>query len=245
MKLPNAPLQEVIFELRWELERHENQQYDPDFDLAAGALHQLLKDDFSVVKKKVPANVPIEALPYQTIYQFWKGEAEWPVIQLGPGLLTVNETEENYEWESHYRPVVEDSLNKLKEAYGYWPLVKSAMLRYIDSVKVANYHFNDWFQFIRDHFNLNLENQFDTRGNLKSFYIQENFGLKEASDLQIILSNDKTKDGLEDVIIWQTAVYKEANLGIDDTMDWLTYAHDHTSSLFKEFLKQDFYDSFN
>jgi hypothetical protein len=51
-KLPNAPLQEVIFELLWVTENDE------------------------------------QGFP---VHQFWKGENEWPVVQIGPGILVVND----------------------------------------------------------------------------------------------------------------------------------------------------------
>lgn len=246
MKLPNAPLQEVIFEIRWDLEKADNNQfYDPKFELAIGALRQALKSEFPVVKRKMDPSIPSEMLPHQTLYQFWTGGNEWPVVQIGPGILTINETEAKYEWKRQYLPTIEKTLSNLKAAYGAWPPVKSAMLRYIDTVDVENYHFENWLQFIDDNFNIKLENQFDPRGKLKNFYIQETFGLKEAKDLQIILANDQKKDKLNDVIIWQTAVQQQAYFELDPLIAWLEEAHDYTSNLFKELLKKDFYDSFN
>lgn len=246
MKLPNAPLQEVIFEIRWDLETVDNHQYyDPKYEMALGAFRQYLEKEFPVVKRKMHPSIPSEILPHQTLYQFWAGENEWPVIQIGPGILTVNETEDKYEWENQYLPTIKKALDKLQEAYGAWPPVKNAMLRYIDSVDVENYDFKYWLQFIENNFNLSLENQFDIKGALKNFYIQETFGLKEAGDLQIVLSNDQKKDRLNDVIIWQTAVQKQAYFMPDHLIDWLEEAHGYTSNLFKELLKQHFYDSFS
>lgn len=229
-----------------DLEKADNNQfYDPKFELAIGAFSQALNNDFPLVKRKMHPSIPSEILPHQTLYQFWTGENEWPVVQIGPGILTVNETEAKYEWESQYLPTIKEVLDKLRDAYGIWPPVKSAMLRYIDSVDVENYQFDHWLQFIEDNFNLRLENQFDIKGALKNFYIQETFGLKGAKDLQIIVSNDQKKDKLNDVIIWQKAVQQQAYFELDPLIEWLEEAHDYTSDLFKELLKEDFHDSFS
>src|SRR3990170_863114 len=90
-KLPNAPLQEVIFEIRWDLNINSaiNREFDEGYAIALGQLVTLLKNDFPHVVCKIPGGFPTDLLNYSTVYQFWKGENIWPVLQLGPGIFTV------------------------------------------------------------------------------------------------------------------------------------------------------------
>lgn len=48
IKLPNALLQEVIFEVRWELDvlQESKTPFDKEYDLAKGVLKTLLNKDF-------------------------------------------------------------------------------------------------------------------------------------------------------------------------------------------------------
>ncbi len=65
-KLPNAPLQAVIFEIRWDLNINSsgNREFDEGFAIALGKLDTLLKDDFSHVVRKIPDEFPTDLLNY-------------------------------------------------------------------------------------------------------------------------------------------------------------------------------------
>lgn len=105
-KLLNAPLQEVIFEIRWDLNINlaSNREFDEGFAIALGTLATLLKNDFPHVVRKIPDDFPADLLNYSTIYQFWKGENIWPVLQLGPGIFTVNDTDKKVLLEGYLFP---------------------------------------------------------------------------------------------------------------------------------------------
>ena len=72
-KLPNAPLQEVIFELF--LNQNVDQNGNPiedDFDLAQGVFHKLISTDFSY---RITRNYPPEIKIFPRIkHQYWKKE---------------------------------------------------------------------------------------------------------------------------------------------------------------------------
>ncbi len=94
-KLPNAPLQEVIFELRWKLDFDpvSQSQIDKDFQFAFANFSAL-----SVSKMRHKVNLKPSAMPdilfiNRPIYQFWAAENQYPVFQLGQGVFTVNETD--------------------------------------------------------------------------------------------------------------------------------------------------------
>lgn len=247
LKLPKAPLQEVIFEVRWELDisQETNQLYDSNFDTAVGLMRLNVKTEFPVYKQKFPPGLqfPIGFLSYQTMYQYWSGENKWPVLQLGPGIFTVNDTEANYEWFNNYYPLIKKALSWLKESYNQELKFNFVSLRYIDRISTKDYHFSDWLNFIRENLNFELKNEFDTLGKLKQFNFNQIFELEDGSELQITISNGKSNN-LDDILVWETAVIKMSTFDDIGLKEWLDQSHNTTSNLFKEICKYELYNSF-
>src|SRR5690606_29676748 len=127
---------------------------------------------------KFPMEVPDRLLNYQTVHQFWKGDNQWPVVQLGPGIATVNDTEQNYEWEGTYLPNIKKALEALNRSYNQVSF-NSLSLRYIDVVRVADYGFTNWRDFVQTHINFGFENHFNTRGSLVGLNFEQSFGLED------------------------------------------------------------------
>src|SRR5690606_34121562 len=125
---------------RWPLQPDTSGQQliDPEYAFALGKFQDALKDAFPHHVAKFPSEVPYQLLNYQTAHQFWQKNKQWPVVQLGPGIATVNDTEQNYEWKKTYLPNVETMLKALQKSYGKL-VFKSLSLRYIDVVRVADY----------------------------------------------------------------------------------------------------------
>ena len=106
-KLPKAPLQEVIFELRWKLDfdLSSQSQVDQEFQFAFANFSALSADK---MKHKIilkPSVIPDNFFINRPVYQFWAEKNQYPVFQLGPGVFTVNETEKNYEWK-YFRSLI-------------------------------------------------------------------------------------------------------------------------------------------
>src|SRR5690606_25900244 len=246
-KLPRAPLQEAIFEIRWELEIDPSgdQQLDTGYALAQGKLQEIVRKHFPVYKRRVPHGIPDQLLQYQTVNQFWSGEDTWPVLQLGPGIFTVNDTDKNYDWGNSYLPLIANALDWIHSAYDGRLMIKVASLRYIDSVTLKDYDFDgEWQVFIDKHFNFNFVNNFNPRGTLKRVHFDQYFEMEEESTLNISMSNGKYRKTDQDALIWQTAVIKAAKFEKDTLLSWVEKAHTVTSDLFKEMTKPHFYASF-
>src|SRR5690349_17712708 len=118
-KLPRAPLQEVIFEIRWELDidPSNNQQLDMGYALAQGKLQEIVKAEFPHYQRKMPHGFPDQLFKYQTVGQYWTKPDTWPVLQLGPGIFTINATEVNYDWVDTYYPLIGRALTWIYRAY--------------------------------------------------------------------------------------------------------------------------------
>lgn len=246
-KLPKAPLQEVIFEIRWDLvpDAISGHSIDPGFQLAQGKLQQAIREKFPEFQRKVPHGFPDQLFNYQVVNQYWSKDRRWPVIQLGPGIFTVSDTELNYEWPVTYSPLIRESLNWIVNAYDEQLKIRFAALRYIDSVRLGDYGFEGrWQDFIVEHFNFSFVNSFNTRGELKALNFSQNFELEDNSSLHIRMNSGKFRSTNEDALIWETAVSKRDQFELESLLSWTEFAHSTTSDLFREMTKQHFYDSF-
>ncbi|BBO16222.1 conserved hypothetical protein [Candidatus Brocadia pituitae] len=248
-KLLNAPLQEVIFEIRWDLNINpaSNRAFDEGFAIALGTLATLLKNDFPHIVRKIPADFPTDLLNYSAIYQFWKGEDIWPVLQLGPGIFTVNDTDKKYCWKDIFFPLIAESTNKLFEAYNKKTNLNFCSLRYIDAVKIIDYQVtvkDNLLPFIHDSLKIELHNQFDTLGPMESLNLNQTFGLKDGSALHINVTTGSDKKTHDPTLVWQTAIVKKGRFLRNEMTEWCTHAHEIISPLFKEMTRGKFYDSF-
>lgn len=134
--LKNKPLVEAIFEIRWDLVVPSGMPpTDPGFALFQGRYYDRVRKDFPVTVQLPAAGVPEAFAPNTVRVQFRKSQNGWPLTQIGPGVLTVNETE-GYKWAT-YKPVLKQAVDTLFDAY---PVdvselkISQAHLRYINAI---------------------------------------------------------------------------------------------------------------
>ncbi len=246
-KLPKAPLQEAVFELRWDLDvaPDTQQEMDTGFELAQGKLQGLAAEEFPLIRRRAPSEFPTSLFNYKIVHQFWRGEGIFPVIQLGPGIFTVNDTEKNYDWEKAFFPLVKKSLGWLYQAYENNLQPNFINLRYIDSVNLPDYDFKgDWLAFIKKNLKIDLKNHFTHDGTLRHFNINQSFELEGGGELNITVSSGRSKQSEDPVLIWQTGVVDVGRFHREEILAKLQSAHRHTHELFLEMTKGAFYDSF-
>ena len=125
--LPNKPLVEAIVEIKWGQEK----QIDT---ITAGRLYEKVREEYPVIEDLPITQIPIE-LPHMVRHRFRREKDGWPLIQIGPGVLTVNETE-GYHWEE-FSSRVRAVLPKLYEAHPSPDSlnIKSLLLRYINAIE--------------------------------------------------------------------------------------------------------------
>lgn len=244
-KLPNAPLKEVIFEVRWPLRNSEQGLLiDEGFELASGRLSSLVEKRFPINKRVRSADIPEQFLPYHVIHQYWTGKETWPVLQLGPGIFTISYTEETYDWESELRPLIKQGLEWLKEAYRVILPLNFGSLNYIDAIEVKKYGGlkSGWSEFITDHFNMSHKNDFSVQGKQEHLQINQVFEMEEGSKIHLQLS-DGLKNNRE-ALVWQTAVLKASDFSSDELLEWADFAHETTHELFIKMIKPKLYATF-
>ena len=93
-ELKYKPLVEAIFDLRWELQQKTaGFAADPNYRLLLGRMFDRLEADYPAHEPLPTANLPDEMVGYTVQHRFRAQPGGWPLIQLGPGILSVNETD--------------------------------------------------------------------------------------------------------------------------------------------------------
>lgn len=158
MNLTNKPLVEAIFELRWQLQGKapSGEQIDPHYKILVSRMYDRAKEEYPFSEPLATADIPERFAAYNIQYRFRKAEDGWPLIQLGPGIITLNDTKA-YTWED-FRNRIFDLLVIFSESHPESSnlSLNLLMLRYIDAVKF-DYGENDAFEFLRGKMKTNIE----------------------------------------------------------------------------------------
>jgi len=239
-KLKNAPLIEVIFELHWHDTADANgSTTDEGFDLAQGKFAEKIKSEFPLHKKLIPEGFPIRIFG-APLHQYRKNELEWPVIQHGQGVFSVNETENGYEWQKTFRPTIIESVKKLLDSYEEPLKFNRVKLQYIDAWDIKKTNPKD---FMKENLQTDIQTNFEISGKLNNFSVFQAFELEDGSEAQLNISSGINNKNQEQAVIWTTSVEKISEFKLPDIIAWLDNAHDVTSKLFVQMLNPKFYAS--
>jgi len=250
-KLRNPPLQEVVFEARWKPDAAEASRpsYDSHYELAQGRLSERLEQHgFNVHRRIVPDQVPVSFLTEQLVHQFWSAQGEFPLVQFGPCIITVNEDGKGYEWEPSFRPLVRQTLDQLMESYKNKPTLSEVKLLYIDAVDLPDAA--DFLQHLRK-LQVNLQLGIHDQQELSDVKVDFGYRLEHDSTLRCSIQNATNNRTGNPALMWYTAVHRsncESWEGsphvVDSVMEWSQYAHAAASNLFKNMTHGELYDSF-
>ncbi|MBU1661088.1 MAG: TIGR04255 family protein [Chloroflexi bacterium] len=140
-QLKKAPLVEALLEIKWELTKIGPDTFqDPAYGLLIGLLYDRIHDKFKFIEPLPITQIPDEMTPYMVKHRYRVEKNRWPLVQLGPGVLSLNFTSP-YNWEM-FMETAQFVLPQLVEAYtvarpedeGTKLRVTSVMLRYINAV---------------------------------------------------------------------------------------------------------------
>jgi len=164
-ELKKKPLIEAICEIRWALKRVQGvpgmpemtstdplfpvMTVDPHYRLLLGRLYDRLRSQYATHEPLGPAGIPDEMSGHIVQHRFRAAQNEWPLIQMGPGVVTINDTSK-YNWED-FRGRVVDVKTKLYEAHPEPQdlRIETLVLRYLDAVEF-DYPSADVFQFLSE-----------------------------------------------------------------------------------------------
>ncbi len=245
-KLSKQPLIEVIFEFHWFNKRSFT---DPQYRFLIGSLYESLRDKFSKYEILPTANIPPETLPHDVKivqYRFKNKDYGWPVVQLGPGILTVN-MNENYDTWDKFKPVIEEVLAKFlksyteKESLG----IDKLILKYIDAFDFKK-DTEDVLNYLKEKLHTTVELSFgdDTRKNLlkqtpKNLEIRLEYEVSEPKGFAGIRFLTVPIKGRDHLIMESFVVSDEIveDVELSYVSNWLDKAHNITDFIFSSLIR--------
>lgn len=260
--LPNAPLVEVVFELRWRLQG--DPQTPPPFLIDPG--YPILVSNFITAAgrygfKKVDKIAKDGMLTAHSIgMRLYKTEDEpFPLWQIGPGIFASNESAA-YTW-SQFKKTAIDGIKVVLSSY---PKIKGfdfkpihMELRYIDSFDRTFIAHQDLLKFINETTSLKIDlPSFCKKRPLKkspTANLKFEFPISNLrnSNFSFRIADGKIK-GSESMLLESGVITRSDSINFGKTLprrlqfinDWLEAAHNLTSPFFKEFVSQSLMKKF-
>jgi|ERR1700735_2088367 len=229
--LSHKPLVETILEFKWRPRLvGEGPTIDADFRLFLGKLYELIIKEYPAFEVLGTAAAPEQLTPNLVQYRFRKSAGGWPLVQIGSGVLTLNETA-NYSWKGF-----EERANQMFDIlFKHYPsklAPVSIELRYINAVGFDFEKVNA-FSYLAEKFRIsislppNLFEKSEISALPKAFGLQAAFRSKSpVGDVHLRLARANANN--KDALVWETIVHSgEQDLPHlpEQFMDWLSAAH--------------------
>lgn len=239
--LKNKPLVEAVLELKWALSGQPTpgMQFDPHYRLLLGRFSERAQKGYPAHEPLPTSQIPDGMVAHMVQHRFRVAEGAWPLVQIGPGILTVNDTAK-YTW-SDFQERCEAAVAQLFDAH---PAradfhVQDITLRYIDAV-AFDFNANSIFNFIGDNLKTKIalpEGLFQgtsVKKNPAAFNWQASFMNDNPKGMVTLRFATGQRDGARS-LIWETLVQSAgASLPTmpDGFTQWLSGAHDVTDDWF-------------
>ncbi|MBM4349940.1 MAG: TIGR04255 family protein [Deltaproteobacteria bacterium] len=244
-ELKNKPLVEAIFEVRWKLQGAPPAPViDPHYKLLLGRLFDRFLQDYPEHEQLPAASIPDDFVGHIIQHRFRVAANKWPLVQVGPGIFSVNSTGD-YIWPV-FRLRVVTALEKLYDAHPKVTDLKltNIILRYIDAENF-DYMSENAFDFLRDMLKLNISlpvNLFsgtEVENRPTGLLSQCSFKCRKPKGIVTIRFATGQKNNVP-AIVWETIVESATddlpNMPKDFT-DWIDAAHQITDNWFFEMIK--------
>lgn len=245
--LLHPPLIEVIFELRWEIEADQQSQKmrDPSYPMMYGSLYERLKKELPVIEDLPSTQAHPESTPYVPRHRMRREKDGYPLVQIGPGILTVNESK-NYSW-GQFSKLALKMIGAIVDLFPHqtMPLnfIKSE-LRYVNGIKFDIARENP-LAFMKEKLHMNIEmdtelfekNRLNERPNALGLNIA--YALEKPLGNLAISANLGQFEG-KPAFIQQTLIQSFGELAPTNTEGfepWLEEAHQTAENTFQVFSK--------
>jgi len=253
--LEKKPLVEAIFEIRWELTGVNTfapggPPSDANYDLMVGAMREKLKEKFPSHVRLPAAQIPGMMMPYQPQHQFRSGNLGWPLVQIGSGVLTINETD-TYSSIS-FIPMC---LEVLAVAHSFWtdvgsvPRIVYAALRYVDAIEIEkNSNVQETLRLLGVNIDFKEKIFGDKRVDspLNALQLSTSIRTNKPVGQLDMAFNKGVKDSTE-ALIWETSISSsdsECEKFIENSKEWLISAHDLAHDVFFSMVEGDLLGKF-
>jgi uncharacterized protein (TIGR04255 family) len=254
---------EVVFELRWKLKGSEGVppplRQDPGYFVCLESFFPKMKEYGFADSKRTQADATFPQA-YAVEYRFYrKLGQDFPTIQIGPGLLAVNDSS-GYVWDD-YSHLCVDALERFLGSYPKLrmnPLVPIQLeLKYIDAFEPSASTGKDLLSFLTKstNFGISLPSVLESSvfDSVKSGQINLVFPVKGKADTNFVvqLANGEVS-GVPSIILQSSVITTCPAISIGESIRatathlnrWLNEAHSCTSPFFKGFVKDSLLKQF-
>lgn len=234
--LPNKPLVEALLEIKW----GRADEPDPAYPLIVGALYERLQGDYPHIEDLPLAEAPPHIAVQAVRHRFRAKPEGWPLVQIGPGIATLNDTEDyaKDDFLNRAKLLPSQVIESVPSSYAK-PLITSLLLQYIDAVEF-DYGNLDVRDFLKSRLHVELSVP-DTlfqgqpvRDQPVHLGMQMAFPLSEPAG-QVELRVATGQRGGKPAVIWHTTVMTTgpaAELAAQKFDEWLEAAHGVTHHWF-------------
>ncbi|MFV8328502.1 TIGR04255 family protein [Flavobacterium sp. ZS1P14] len=175
------------------------------------------------------------------VHQYWTDELEWPVIQHGQGIVTINQTEEKYTW-NDFKKLILETIDFLKSSYENEITINRISLEYVDAFDMSDF---ESLSFIENNLQTSIKTKYDLPGKLTNIKINRNYIQDDGTYLNINITDAVNNSTNKDAVVMITSAIKEIadlNNNFENNLEVL---HNVCSEVFKAILDKDYYGSFN
>lgn len=235
--LANKPLVEALFELRWGLDGPPGMAVDPYYQMLIGQLYSAIKGDYPFWERLPTAEVPEGFAPYTPHHRFRTDANQWPLVQIGPGILTVNDTE-SYVWDSFYQRCASaiDALFNIYPEANERLRIFEVTLRYIDADTLEGGTALEFLKGLK--ISVNLPETLFEGGRISGTSLGVSLSLAYPTTqpkgiFQATFNQGRKNE--QDALIWETQVLSrgtDAPHQPEEIKAWLKQAHDTTHDWF-------------
>jgi len=149
-ELKNPPILEAIFEIRWHVSKENFGLIDKDFKFFPGRFYELIREKYPLVEVLESNKIPDEMNPYIPRFRFRAEPNMYPLIQVGPGMLSVNLNKEKFSQDKFHK-TCNEVLNKFYILMKHVKIIQ-IQIHYIDGF-AFDYENENAFHFIEEKLN--------------------------------------------------------------------------------------------
>jgi len=205
-----------------------------------GELHSLLKNQYPVRESLPPVLLPVDQARGLVAHRFRVAAGQHPLVQVGPGVLTVNTTDASYEW-SEFEQRSLFVIEQFLKVYQSLNASLSLNLLYLDFLPF-DFQKNDIQAYLRSHLHISLEQSFfQSQAPAKGIQLTLPFQTAHGHfTFSVQQANHNNQQGL----MLQFSMRHNSPSELSAISAWLKEAHQVCSQAFKDMTKGELYNSF-
>lgn len=225
---------------------------DPHYKLLPGRIYDRVKDDYPIHEPLPTSGMPDEIAGYVIQHRFRKSKNGWPLVQLGPGIITLNDTEK-YDWDD-FKNRIHKLIGAFYETYPQKDNLKISglFLRYIDAIDLDFSHDNV-FTFLQEKLKtqviLNKELFEGTGVNDTPINIDLSFSYQSTKPVGTIHQRFRRgKKAEKESLIWETIITTDKDNkpeNKNEIIKWISAAHELTDDWFFKTIKGELEERFS